>query len=204
MRRVPPSARSIVPSLVFVVALLRPCRACWWRPESGRTCPFPSAVRQMRHRRGKGHFRRSVPSWSQAVASGGLRTGHGAFAISRNLKSTSPTGRWRSRRSPPPLLKFRVALGLRLRLCLDSRCESPSPVPRNCRCAPGAPRYNAARSIRLVARKRHTQRGRLDNGPPFPFQSFPRLPPLRRSQAGGSKSISRFRCGAIPPPARTA
>ena len=95
----------------------------------GATGPFPRRCDKCDTAEGWA-FRRSVPSWSQAVASGGLRTGHGAFAISRNLKSTSPTGRWRPRRSLPLPLKFRLLPGLRLQLCLGPRYEGPSLVPR--------------------------------------------------------------------------
>ena len=103
-------------------------------------------------------------------------------------RSTSPTGRWRSRRSPPPPIKSRLLPGLLQRFSLGSRCESPSPVPRSCRCAPGAPRYNAARSIRLVARKRHTQR-RRPQGPPF-FVQTAAASPLARGRLANQASIS--------------
>ena len=100
-------------------------------------------------------------------------------AIAATTERVSPAGRWRSRRSPPLALKFRVSLGLRHQFSLGLRCESPSPVPRNCRCAPGAPRYNAAHPDRLVARKRHTQR-RRPHGPPSLFLPM-LLPPAPQS-----------------------
>ena len=151
-------------------------RLDWWGLAFGRNGPFPSEMRHLRHFRGLG-LSPWVPRPEPDRRHG--RIAHRPCGLRHQpqpQEHVSPAGRWRSRLSPPPPLKFRVHPGLRLRVCLGSRFKSPSPVPRNCRCAPGALRYNAARSIRLVARKRNTQRGAALSGPPFPFGL--RRPPL--------------------------
>ena len=107
-------------------------------------------------------------------------------------RSTSPTGRWRSRRSPPPPIKSRLLPGLLQRFSLGSRCESPSPVPRSCRCAPGANRPQCATAKSACGAKRPTQRRRPHWGRPFLFMRS--LPP--RSRVDGWPARLRFRVQA--------
>ena len=141
----------------------------------------------MRHRRESGFLPQRASSEPSRRHG---RVAHRPWGLrhrSQPRSTISPAGRWRSPRSPPLAPKFRVSLGLRHQLSLGSRCESPSPVPRKCRCAPGAQRYNAAHPDRLVARKRPTQRGGLTRGRPVCF--MPPLPPRARAWTAGQPCL---------------
>ena len=124
----------------------------------------------MRHRRGLG-FSPGVPAGAGPSLG---RVAHRPWGLHHRSqpRSTSPTGRQRSRRSPPLALKFRVSLGLRRQFSLGSRCESPSPVPRNCRCAPGAPRYNAVHPRSACSAEVSSATGRPSLGPPCMFSVY--------------------------------
>ena len=126
--------------------------------------PMSPGARQMRHAGGRKFG--DLASTEPRPSLDRLRAGHVTAAMCRNLGSLSPTGRRCCRPYPTSPIKSRFLPGLLQRVCLAFAVWQVPPVPRNCRCAPDAPRYNAARSIRFVARKRHTQRGG-SSGPPF-------------------------------------
>ena len=146
-------------------------------------------MRQLRHFRGLGLSPACRPEPGHRL--GGLRTGHVAFAIGRNLGAQfHQLAAGALAQSPPPTIKFRVRPGFLLRLCLGSRFESPSPVPRNCRCRPGCQslecRLHMWRSSQSVRRLR---RAAL-SGPPL-FVHAAVAPPLARGRLASQASISR-------------
>ena len=118
---------------------------------------------------------------------GGARTGHVASPLVAPSEYTSPTGRWRSRRYPPPTLKFQVCPGLRHQVCLGCGRESPSPVPaKKIIAAPDAPRYESYCN-ELFARKRSTTTAAALTGRRFVhFVTSPVASPVARSALSAS------------------